>query len=84
MSLFFAFMFARANEKPLLVAASGAAGGLGAWFVTWSDHFIRIFQLVGGLFGCLLAVVSFILALPRVLRFVRAWRARGLLSADKE
>lgn len=77
-------MLARVTEKPVLVSTAGATGGLGAWFVTHSDHFIRFFQLVGGFFGCLLAVVSFLFALPKCIRFVRAWRARGLAAADRD
>ena len=67
-----------------LAAALGSAGGLGAWLLTHGETVLLVIQIVGGLFGCLLAIVSFLFVLPRFIRFVRrAWRV-GLSRADRE
>lgn len=70
--------------KPALVAATGSAGGFVAWFAAHAQHLILLFQLVGGFFGCLLAVVSFLFVTPRCVRFLKAWRRRGFSRADVE
>jgi hypothetical protein len=72
------------QNNPAVVAATGAAGGLAAWIATHAETFVLLFQLVGGFFGCLLAVISFVFVLPRLIRFCRrAWR-HGFEKADKE
>lgn len=75
---------ATAQQYPVATATAGSAGGFGAWLAAHGAKFITFFQLVGGLFGCLLAIVSFLFVLPRLLRFLRrSWR-RGFIHADEE
>jgi len=73
-----------ADKHPISVAVTGAAGGMGAWFITHAENVILVLQLVGGFFGCLLTIVSFVFVLPKLVRFIgRAWRL-GFTRADKE
>lgn len=73
-----------ADRYPGSVAAVGAMSGIGTWFLTHAETLLLVFQLVGGFFGCLLTIVSFVLVLPKVARFaIRAVR-QGFTRADKE
>ena len=72
------------QAKPAVIAAGGGATGLFTWLVDWAHVFSELFQLVAGFFGCLLALGSFLLVLPKLIRFFRAWQARGLDHADQE
>ncbi len=77
-------MFQFAHIHPLVVSATGALGGLGAWLITHAGTVVLVFQLIGGFFGCVLTIISFVFVMPRFLRFLaRAWR-QGFLRADKE
>lgn len=70
--------------KPVLLTATGSAGGFFAWLIAHGEHIVLLFQIVGGFFGCLLAIASALFAGPRFLRFVSAWRRRGFRRADVE
>ena len=72
------------RERPLAVATVGATGGLGGWFVAWLDMATRLFQFISVFFGAALAVGAFIMFLPKMVRFLRKWRATGLSTADRE
>jgi hypothetical protein len=77
-------LLAYVQNHPALVAATGAGGGLGAWIVTHADTLVLLFQLVGGFFGCLLAVVSFLFVLPKLIRFCRRGWRDGFVKADQD
>jgi hypothetical protein len=72
------------RSHPLAVAVSGAASGFAAWVITHSTTIILLFQMIGGFFGCLLTLISFIFVLPRFIRFCRRTRRLGFIKADKE
>lgn len=73
-----------AQAKPIIVAASGAATGTATWFLVWGEHLRLALALAAGFFGLLCTAATFLLITPRLLRFIRAWRARGLTEADKD
>jgi hypothetical protein len=73
-----------AQSKPAIVASGGSVAGFGGGLVVLLDHFTRVFQFFAVFFGALGAFIAFLLVLPRLIRFLRAWKARGLLAADKE
>ncbi len=77
-------VFSFTRRSPLVVAATGSASGLFTWLITWAEGLTKLFQFIGGFFGCLLAVVSLILILPRFVRFISRWRKAGLAEADRE
>jgi hypothetical protein len=70
--------------NPLFVAVSGSFGGFTAWLISHGQTISLLFQVVGGFFGCLLAIVSFIFVLPKLVRFVKGIFKRGFEQADRE
>jgi hypothetical protein len=83
---FAAFMsaFSLAQAKPALVASAGAVAGAGGVVATWAHELELYFRLIAGFFGALGAFIAVLMVTPRFLRFLRAWRRRGLLSADQD
>ncbi|EIQ01628.1 hypothetical protein OpiT1DRAFT_00200 [Opitutaceae bacterium TAV1] len=77
-------LFQTARQHPLAVSIVGASGGAFSWIITWGEELALIFRLVGGFFGALLAIASFLFVLPRLLRFLRGWRRNGISKADTE
>ena len=78
------FILSTVRNHPIATAATGAVGGIGAWVLTWGEVLSSTFRVVGGFFGCLLAVVSFLFVLPRLLRFCSRWARKGLVNADRD
>lgn len=76
--------YAAAQAKPIATASAGASTGLVAWLINWVEAFTKFFQLAAGFFGALAAALAVLFLLPRFIRFVRAWRKRGLAAADLE
>lgn len=72
------------RTHPLATATVGATGGLGGAFLAWIDEASRILGFVSALFGSLVAIIAFILALPKLLRLLQNWRSRGLKNADRD
>jgi predicted RND superfamily exporter protein len=77
-------LYDAAQAKPIATAAAGGGVGFFGWVVTWAEFFTKFCQLVAGFFGAVAAFLAVLFLLPRAIRFVRAWRARGLASADLE
>jgi hypothetical protein len=75
---------ALAEAHPIRLSLTGATSGLFAWFVAHAEGIKLTFQLIGGGLGAILAAISLLLALPRLFRFIRAWRRRGFTKADLE
>lgn len=72
------------RSHPLFVATVGATGGLGGGFVAWIQKATTFFQFISVFFGSLVAIGAFVLTLPRIIRFVRNARNKGLANADRD
>lgn len=70
------------RAHPMATSATGGISGFLTWLLQHGEGFSLLFRLVGGFFGAALTVLCFILALPRVVRFVRRWRRLGFAKAD--
>lgn len=77
-------LYTAAQAKPLATAGTGASTGLLGWFINWAEFATKFFQLFAGFFGACAAGIAVLFLIPRLIRFVRAWRASGLVNADKE
>lgn len=77
-------LFEFVSAKPVISTTAGAGAGLGGWLVSKIEVATKLLQLGACGFGFISAFFVVLLATPKVIRFVRAWRARGLIAADQE
>lgn len=76
--------FHAVRRHPFITSVVGAGGGAFSWIINYGEEIALVFRLIGGLFGALLAIVSFLFVLPRLLRFLRRWKVKGIVNADTE
>ena len=73
-----------AQNHPIATATVGATGGLGGGWLSRIHELTTFVQFISALFGSLVAITAFLLALPKLIRLIRNARARGLINADKD